>query len=622
MAKAENLIDRRYGKLIVVSRANNRGGKHAWNCICDCGNSTIVSSANLKKSNGTKSCGCLKGSEAKDIIGKKFGKLTVLSRAGNKGTVAAWHCVCECGNMTIVGGTHLRRGKTRSCGCLIGRKAYDLVGRVFGKITVLSHAGKDERGILWNCICECGNTKVYPSRSLLAGHTNSCGCLVGRKAYDLTGQVFGKLQVVRRANNIKTPHGTKARWNCVCDCGNRTTVRAGHLLDPNGTRSCGCQVGKPLEDLTGQTFGRLTVVSRANKRGIKARWRCVCVCGNEKIVAAPNLKNGSVSSCGCWQKESKTIHGMTGTKTYYIWAAIIQRCNNPQNKDFSYYGERGITVCDRWIKFENFYADMGECPENLSLERLDNNKGYSPENCKWISHKKQMRNTRGNHFIEFRGERRTIIEWSEVTGISHKTINRRLKRAWSIERALSTPARIEHQREDLLTIWRLMIQRCTDPSSPSFSDYGGRGIKVCDRWLVFENFCKDMDKRPKNSTLDRIDNDKGYSPENCRWATLKEQANNKRSNRYIVFNGEMRTLQNWRELTGIPRKVITNRLDNLGWDIERALSTPCKNSRIKVIWNDKEIPLRELSDITGIPYPKILKRLRRGWSVEEATCYT
>lgn len=438
------------------------------------------------------------------------------------------------------------------------------------------------------------------------------------RAEDLTGRRYGKLRAESRAENIKTRHGTKARWNCVCECGKKTTVRTGDLLKPNGTRSCGCLTGGSVEDLTGQIFERLTVVSRANTRGAKPRWRCICACGIEKIVAAPNLKNGNVSSCGCWRVESKTVHGMTGTKTYYIWAAMVQRCTNPNNKDFIDYGGRGITVCPRWTRFANFYADMGECPPNYSLDRSDNNKGYSLENCTWVLHKEQMNNTRQNRFLEFRGEKRTLQEWSEMTGLSSRAILRRLQRGWTTEQALSTPLRPVHQKNDLLSLWRAMIRRCTDPNLPSYADYDGRGIAVCDRWLVFENFCMDVEKRPKNATLERIDNNEGYSPENCRWATPKEQANNKRSNRYIVFNSEERTLQQWSELTGIPRKVIANRLDRLGWTLERALSTPCSTARISVTWNGEKISLRALSDLTGVPYQKIRKRLRRGWSTEKA----
>jgi len=272
MAKAEDLTGRRYGRLIVSSRAENRNGKPAWNCTCDCGNSTIVSSANLKRLNGTKLCGCLKGSEPVDITGLKFGKLTVQGRAENIGNCVAWHCICDCGITKIVRGNQLGRGSTRSCGCLMGRKSYNLVGKVFGKISVLNYFGKDERGALWNCLCECGNTKVYPSRSLLGGNTNSCGCLVGKKAYDLIGRTFGKLIVVSRASNIKTPHGTKARWNCVCECGNKTIVRARDLLKENNKRSCGCIAkrkcgcitGRKAEDLAGRVFGRLSVIEKVN----------------------------------------------------------------------------------------------------------------------------------------------------------------------------------------------------------------------------------------------------------------------------------------------------------------------------------------------------------------------
>ena len=156
-------------------------------------------------------------------------------------------------------------------------------------------------------------------------------------------------------------------------------------------------------DLTGQKFGRLAAIKRADKHTSHAVWLCVCECGNEVLVRSCHLRSGHTQSCGCLQKERtseasiKHGHNTKNKRTpeYNIWAMMIQRCENPKNKNYPDYGGRGVTVCERWKTFENFLADMGERPSpNHSLERVDNNKGYSPENCIWADKTIQARNQR------------------------------------------------------------------------------------------------------------------------------------------------------------------------------------------------------------------------------------
>ena len=198
-----------------------------------------------------------------------------------------------------------------------------------------------------------------------------------------------------------------------------------------------------LQDLTGQTFGRLTVIVRGETRLIgRTHWRCSCDCGNVVSVDMARLKNGSTKSCGCLRKEItgklSASHGLSKGKLYKVHQSMIRRCHNPKDAGFYKYGARGISVCDRWRKsVENFVEDMGYPQTGQSIDRIDNNGDYCFENCRWADSKMQSRNRRNNHFVTLNCSTRTIAEWSEVTGIKQSLISFRLKKGWSPERALS-----------------------------------------------------------------------------------------------------------------------------------------------------------------------------------------
>lgn len=203
-----------------------------------------------------------------------------------------------------------------------------------------------------------------------------------------------------------------------------------------------------LIDLIGHKFGLLTVIRRShNTYDNKPSWLCKCACGNEHAVRSSSLRNGDCKSCGCLGKQNQrrfklkrtTTHDCSKTKIYSIWRNMRQRCFNPKCTSYKYYGAKGINICPRWMKFENFLADMGHPPsKHHSIERINSSGNYEPTNCKWILLSKQGLNTRQNRRITFNGETRILIEWSFITGLHRRTISSRIdKMGWSVERALT-----------------------------------------------------------------------------------------------------------------------------------------------------------------------------------------
>lgn len=208
-------------------------------------------------------------------------------------------------------------------------------------------------------------------------------------------------------------------------------------------------------DLTGKRFERLLVIKKlGTNRWRNSYWLCRCDCGKEKIILGYNLKNGHTQSCGCLFKEgNNTKHGHSTTikvsKTYEAWAHIIQRCTNPNNKDYYNYGGRGIKVCKRWLKFENFLKDMGEAPEAHQIDRINNNGNYCKSNCRWTTSKINNRNRRDNRLITHEGEKQCLAAWAEEYQIDYRLLWQRIYRdKWSIEKALTTPTRKRKRRKN------------------------------------------------------------------------------------------------------------------------------------------------------------------------------
>lgn len=195
------------------------------------------------------------------------------------------------------------------------------------------------------------------------------------------------------------------------------------------------------KDITGQTFWRLTVLYKLHNYHKKRRayWLCVCECGNLTEVSYDNLKTNNTKSCGCYNKDVHMKHNKCNTRLYYILDNMKMRCYNKNNKDYQNYGARGIVVCDEWLHdFQAFHdwAMENGYRENLTIDRIDNNKGYSPDNCRWVDIKTQSRNTRRNRLITIGNETKSLAEWCEILNLNYHTIKQRLYRKWPIKKAL------------------------------------------------------------------------------------------------------------------------------------------------------------------------------------------
>jgi len=325
-----------------------------------------------------------------DLTGQRFSKLVVIERAENdKSGKACWKCICDCGKETIVSGSNLRSGHTKSCGCnreIIGKsQLVDLTGQKFGKLIVVGQAERNKQGnITWKCICDCGKETIVRTSYLINGHTKSCGCnrkITGKnQLVDLTGQKFGKLIVIERYRTNKQGNVT---WRCKCDCGNETIVIGSHLKDGH-TKSCG-HCG--MINLTGKRFGKLIAIEPAGKKNYFPHWKCVCDCGNETIVSVYNLKKGHTTSCGCWKDNvSKIGYG----------EAAFNRLLSSYKRDAKRKGLEFLLTDNKFkeLIYSNCYY-CGQSPtkvmlrgsssgelEYTGIDRIDNSKGYIQGNVR------------------------------------------------------------------------------------------------------------------------------------------------------------------------------------------------------------------------------------------------
>lgn len=191
---------------------------------------------------------------------------------------------------------------------------------------------------------------------------------------------------------------------------------------------------KPIRyALPGETYGRLTVIAEASRQGRRRMVRCRCACGGTKTALVDNLRSGYTRSCGCFQREQLRAalvqHDRSGSPEHIVWWGMIERCENPNSTGFHKYGGRGITLCPRWrASFAAFLHDMGPRPSpSHTIDRINNDRGYSAKNCRWATAIEQANNRRTSHFVKRNGQRKTIAQWAREMGVPYGTMRRHLR---------------------------------------------------------------------------------------------------------------------------------------------------------------------------------------------------
>jgi hypothetical protein len=206
--------------------------------------------------------------------------------------------------------------------------------------------------------------------------------------------------------------------------------------------------GNTFKDLTGKRFGRLLVKSELGRDNQgAATWRCICDCGIITVVRGYLMTAGHTTSCGCYHEERRKItnikHGATlngfKTREYVAWCSMKSRCNSKGNKFFKHYGGRGIMVCRRWNKFENFLEDMGQAPTpKHTIDRKDNDGNYCKRNCRWSTHAEQQQNRQDTHWVTHNGKTKNLMQWSKELGFNYNTLKLRISK-WGVKKAFETP---------------------------------------------------------------------------------------------------------------------------------------------------------------------------------------
>lgn len=453
-----------------------------------------------------------------DRTGSTVGRWSVLGKCAREGY---WLCRCSCRLQTERELSYVtldRRGDTACCGCIFREsrreaKAQELVGKAFGRLTVIGPGGQTKVGAaLWACKCECGNDKLVETFNLKSGRIASCGCL---------------------QKESQTANG----------------------------------VGK-IVDRTGQRFGRLVAIELAGKSSLcHALWLCKCDCGNEKVVLNDSLQSGRTLSCGCYSvdinRELKTTHGLSHTVEHSIWQSMIDRCYNKNANKYKNYGKRGISVCERWLEdFENFYEDMGVRPDGLTLDRIDVNGNYCKENCRWATNDIQKDNRQNTIRITHNGETLTLSQWARKLGVRRELLYHRIVlNGWTPEEALTTEK-----------FKRRNVTRKRDDKYQSQVD-AAHAVSVSLREGHLQKLTT-CEYAGCEAPAEEAHHYMGYARENwldVQWLCKNHHARERAE--VVEFNGKVQTIEEWADELGIGKVALKARLNSPNWTKEEALTT-------------------------------------------------
>lgn len=310
-------------------------------------------------------------------------------------------------------------------------------------------------------------------------------------------------------------------------------------------------------DLTNKTFGRLRVIEyndiiyRASGSYFHS-WKCICSCGNECLASSQSLLSGGKQSCGCLNKEilasgdCRRKHGKAGTRIYKIWASMKDRCKNPNNAKFDRYGGRGIDICAGWETFEIFYnwAIQNGYEENLTIDRIDNDGNYEPDNCRWVDMVVQANNKSNNHLLTIGGETHTISEWSRITGLNPRLISERANRGCS-------PEEILNKNYKKIVRGQLFKYHGVEYTIKELSEKYGISETTLSKRINSGMSVDEAIQKPIRKVVKK---------------------------RMITFNGETHSVTEWSKITGINRETLFARIRE-GWSVENMLTKPLQQGK-------------------------------------------
>lgn len=294
-----------------------------------------------------------------------------------------------------------------------------------------------------------------------------------------------------------------------------------------------------MRDITGEKFGRLTVLEYTNKHG-KPLCICECECINrtKKTINAYSLILGKTKSCGCYSREINTTHGLTKHYLYSTWTSMLDRCRNPESKHYKDYGGRGILVCKKWEDVREFVKDVEPLYiKGLTLDRINNNGDYEPGNVRYITKKEQNNNKRNNVLVEYKGKTQTLAQWCDELKMHRMTFwNRLFRDKWSVGEAIET---LTH----------------------TLIEFNGKS-QTAKQWSKETNI--------SHKTI--------YERLHLRKWTIEKTLTTPTEDQLIEYNGKSQTIRQWSNELGIKYATIWTRLFAYKWPVEKTLSTPLRKS--------------------------------------------